>query len=105
MLAENKAFLHAACDRHLEHTARQVTVKEPTMTVLWEGGVIRDPVGQIVAAKPATGEVPMHLFAQTPFQADATEIAHQEHPDQQLGIDRRAARVAVEIRQMRADAA
>jgi len=60
--------------------------------------MIRDPVAQIEAAKPAIREVQMHLFAEPPLRPDAKAVADQQHPDQQFGINRRAARVAVEIR-------
>ncbi len=47
----------------------------------------------------------MNLFAQPPLRPDAKAIADQQHADQQLGIDRGAARVTIEIRQMRTNAA
>ena len=74
------------------------------MAVLGKGRVIRDPVGQIEPAKPAIRQVQMHLLEQTPFRPDAEAITPQKHADQQLGIDRRSASVAVEISHMRADA-
>ena len=46
----------------------------------------------------------MHLFTKSPLGPDAKTIPDQQHPDQQLGIDGRASRVAIEIRQMGADA-
>src|SRR6056297_2148672 len=67
--------------------------------------MIRDPVAQIEAAEPAIREVQMDLFAQPPFRPDAEAIANQQHPDQQFGIDRRAAGMAVETGKMGADAA
>lgn len=45
----------------------------------------------------------MHLFAKSPFGPDAEAVANQQHPDQQLGIDRGAASIAVERGQMLAD--
>ena len=47
----------------------------------------------------------MHLFAQPPLGPDAEAIPDQQHPDQQLEIDRRTACVAVETSKMGADAA
>jgi hypothetical protein len=38
----------------------------------------------------------VNLFAKPRLRADAIEIAHQQHPDHQLGIDRRAADPALE---------
>ena len=37
----------------------------------------------------------MHLFTQSPLGADGEAIAHDEHPDHQLRIDRGTANVAV----------
>ncbi|SLN60796.1 hypothetical protein PEL8287_03311 [Roseovarius litorisediminis] len=47
----------------------------------------------------------MHLFAEPSLGPDTEAIADQQHADQQFGIDGGAARVAVELRKMRADAA
>ena len=62
-------------------------------------------VVQIEATEPAISQVQMDLFAQTPLGPNAEAIAYQKHTDQQLGIDRGATCVAVEIRQVLADAA
>ena len=43
----------------------------------------------------------MDLLAQPTFRANAKAIADNEHPDHQLGIDRRATRLAVVRLQMR----
>jgi hypothetical protein len=40
-------------------------------------------------AEPAIRQVQVDLFAQPPFRADAEAIAHDQHADQQLRIDRR----------------
>jgi len=47
----------------------------------------------------------MDLFAKPPLGPDAKAIPHQQHPNEQFGINRWAASMAVEIRQMRTDAA
>jgi len=67
--------------------------------------VIGDAVTQIEATKPAIGQVQMHLLAEPPLRPDAEAIAHQQHADQQFGIDGRATRVAVESGEMCPDAA
>ena len=58
---------------------------------------------QIEAAKPAIGQVQMHLFTEPPLRADAKAIANWQHADQRFWIDRQAASVALEICEMRAD--
>jgi hypothetical protein len=47
----------------------------------------------------------MDFLAEPPFGPDAKAIAHQKHPDQQLWVNRRATSVAIEIGQLRSDAA
>lgn len=37
----------------------------------------------------------MHFFAQPALGTDAAAVAHDQHPDQQCGVDRGAASVAV----------
>src|SRR4030095_16683275 len=46
------------------------------------------------------GEVQVPFFAQPPLGANAEAVAHDQHANKQLGIDRRAADAAVEGRQM-----
>ena len=59
---------------------------------------------QAEPAEPAIGQVEMDLLAQPPLRADAEAIAHQQHPDHQLRIDRGPADVAVVGRQVSAHA-
>jgi len=66
--------------------------------------VVRDPVAQVKATEPAIRQVQMHLFAEPPLGPDAEAIPDQQHPDQQLGIDGRAAGMAVTVCKMDADA-
>ena len=47
----------------------------------------------------------MDLFAQPALRSDAEGVAHDQHPDHQFRIDRRAPGCAVEWRQMLAHAA
>jgi hypothetical protein len=55
---------------------------------------------EIEAAKPTVGEVQVYLLAQLPLKADSIAVAHHQHPDHELGIDRRSANVAVERREL-----
>ena len=71
------------------------------MAVLGKGGMVRHAVRQVQTAEPSVGEVQMHLLAQPPFRADAEPVPD----DQQSGIDGGAPRVAVDLRQMRPNAA
>lgn len=65
--------------------------------------MIRDAVAQIETAEPPIRQVQMHLLAQPPLRPDAEAIAHQQHPDEELGIDGRPSGVAVEIGKVGAD--
>src|SRR5688500_9053595 len=58
--------------------------------------MIRHRILQPQAAEPAIRKVQMHLFAQPALRADAEAVAHDQHPDHQLRIDRRTTRVTVE---------
>jgi len=48
-------------------------------------------------------EVEVDLLAQPSFRADAEAVADDQHPDHQLGIDRRPPEMAVEARQFAPD--
>jgi hypothetical protein len=45
----------------------------------------------------------VNLIAQAPLRSDAEAVTDQEHPDHQLGIDRRPTDAAVEARQIPPD--
>src|SRR6185312_5804583 len=47
-------------------------------------------------AEPSISKIEMDLLAEPPLRADAEAIADQQHPDHQLGIDRRTSDIAVE---------
>ncbi len=52
------------------------------------------------STKPAVRQVEVNLLAQPPLRADAEAVADDQHPDQQLRIDRRPPHLAVERRQL-----
>jgi hypothetical protein len=62
--------------------------------------VIRHLVVEIEAAEPTIGEVELDLLAQLSLEADAVAVADDEHPQHELGIDRRSADLAVERLQL-----
>ncbi len=59
---------------------------------------------QAEPAEPPVGEVQVDLVAQPPLRSDAEAVAHDQHSDHQLGIDRGPARLAVEGPQLHAQA-
>jgi hypothetical protein len=95
-LAADQALDHAAPHNALEELAQQIALAEAAVAVLGEGGMVRHVAVQAEPAEPAVGQVKVHFLAQPPLRANAEAIAHQQHPDHQLRIDRGPAYRAVE---------
>jgi hypothetical protein len=91
-LATDQTFSHAASNHRLEQLAQKVGVAEPAMARLGKGRVVRHLAIKTQTAEPAVGQVQMDLFAEPPFRADAKAVTHDQHANQQLGIDRRPSR-------------
>ncbi len=66
--------------------------------------VVRYGVVQIEAAKPAVSEMQLDLLAQSPLEADAVAVAHDQHPNHQLRVDRGPTNVAIERHELLAHA-
>jgi len=98
-LAAHQPRRHAAAHHQLEHVAKQVALTEAAMPVLGEGGVVRDLAVQPEPAEPAIGQVEPDLLAKPPLRPDPVAVAHDQHADHQLGIDRGPPRRTVEGRQ------
>ena len=97
-LTPNKSLDNAASHHALEQLPEEVTVAEPSVAVLREGRMVGHRIGQIEATEPAIRQVQMHLLAEPPLRPDTEGIAHDQHPDHQLGIDRGPAHRTVEWR-------
>ena len=52
--------------------------------------MIRDSILDTELAEPAIGEVHLHFTADQSLRADRKDIPHDQHPDHQFRIDRRA---------------
>ena len=65
--------------------------------------MIRHAIRQIEATEPAIRQIEMHFFAQPPLRPNAQAIPDQQHADQQFGINRRTASVAIKLCKVRAD--
>ena len=98
--ALDQASLHAGPHHCLEHVAQDVAVAEAAVAIDRERRVVRHFVIKMEAAKPAISEMQLDLLAKPPLEADAVAIAHNQHPDHELGIDRRPANVAIKGRQL-----
>src|SRR5215468_4902132 len=57
-------------------------------------------VVEIEATEPAIGKVKLDLLAQAALRSDAVAVADNQHPDHELGVDRRPADLAVELLQL-----
>jgi len=98
-LAADQTFLDATAHHRLEQAAQQITLAETPVAVLREGRVIGHLAIEAKPTKPAISQVEVHLLAQPSFGANARAVTNQQHPDQQLGIDRRPTHRAIEWRQ------
>ena len=103
-LPADQPFRDAARQNALKELTEQIAVAEPAMAVLGKRRMIRDVALQAEPAEPAIGEIEMHLLAQPALRANAHDIADDQHPDHQFGIDRGAADGAVEGTKAGADA-
>jgi hypothetical protein len=102
-LTTNEPFRYAAGDGCLEPFTQQIAVAEVAVTVLRETRVIGHVSFEAEPAKPAIGQIEMDLLAQEPHGTDAHAVADDQHPDQQLRIDRGPTRFAVIGTQMLAE--
>ena len=73
-----------------------VALAKATVTIDRESRVIGDLVIEIEAAEPAIGKVKLDLLAQPALKTDAVAVADDQHPDHELGVDRRPADLAIE---------
>jgi hypothetical protein len=104
-LTTDQILSHAALQHRLKQLPERITVPEPAMPVLGEGGMIRHLAYQTQPAKPPIGQVEMNFFTQAPFRANAIAIANVEHADHHLGIDRVTTGRTVERRKVCAQVA
>lgn len=102
-LAADQPFCDAACHGHFEQVAQKFALPKSAMPVLEKGRLIGNAVVQIETAEQAIGQGQRHLFTQTSLGPDAETVPNQKHPDQEFRVNRRMARVAVEVCEMRPD--
>jgi hypothetical protein len=57
--------------------------------------VVRHLAVEAKPTEPAVSEVQVNFLAQPPFGTNAVAVANQQHPDEQLGINRRPASRAI----------
>ena len=66
------------------------------MAIDRECRVIRHLVLETKTTEPPVAKVEFNLLAQSPIEADAVAVADDQHPDHELGVNRRTTDVAVE---------
>src|ERR1700730_5392577 len=70
------------------------------MPIFRERGVMRDLMIETQTGEPAPRQVHAQLLHQLPFAADAVQITNEQNAQQQRGINRRSAGVAVAVLQL-----
>src|SRR5262249_3585776 len=98
--ALDQAGIHASPHYRLEHMAQEVAVAEAAVPIDRECRVVRYGIIEIEAAKPAVSEMQFDLLAQSPLEADAIAVAHDQHPNHKLGVDRGPTNLAIEGREL-----
>jgi hypothetical protein len=87
-LATDKPFSHAAPYCRLEQLAQEITIAEAAMSVLRESRVIRHIALETESAEPPIDQVQMRFLAEAALRANTEAVAHEQHPDHQLRVDR-----------------
>ena len=104
-LATHQSIFDTLRNALLKHAAQEVAVAKPSVPVLGKGRMIRHEVRQIEPAKLPIRKVEMHIIAEPTLRPDSHHIPNKQHPDHQLGINRRTTCVTVEVPQVATDAA
>src|SRR5215510_494334 len=101
--ATNQACVDARLHHALEHAAEDVAVTETLIAGTRECRVVGDLVLDAQAAEPPVRQVDLNLTTEQPLRADGKNVADDEHPDHQQGVNRRAAEGRVVRRKLTAD--
>src|SRR6202042_274986 len=81
--------------------SQEIALTKPAMAVLGKRRMVGNVSVEAQSAEPAIGQIEVSLLAQPTLRTNAEAVTHNQHPDHQLGIDRRATRLAVVRLQMR----
>ena len=88
--ATNQISRDARLDDPFEHAAENIPFTEALVAGARKCRMIRDSVLDAEPAEPAIGQVHLHFTADQPLRTDRKYIPHNQHPDHQLRINRRA---------------
>ena len=97
VLTPDKTLSDALGNDLVEDLLEEGAFVKALMTVVREGGVIRDFILQGKTHEPAIPEVHLHLFTESSLRGNAVEIANKEHPQENFRVDGRTARMTVEV--------
>jgi hypothetical protein len=84
----------------LKQLLEQLRFLKPSVPVFRERGVVRDLLIKAQTREPAPRQMHAQFLHQLAFAGDAVQIADQHNAQQQLGINRRSAGVAVAVLQL-----
>ena len=88
--AAHDPFLDATRNYGLKQFPQKIALAETTVAVLGKGRMIGNVAVEPQPTKPAIRQIEVDLVAQPTLRANAKAIANNQHPQHQLGIDRRA---------------
>src|SRR6185295_12849174 len=88
--ATNQTGRNARFDDTLKHAAKNIPLAKTPVPSTRERRMIRDSILDTELAEPAIGEVHLHFTTDQSLRADRKDITHDQHPDHQFRIDRRA---------------
>lgn len=94
--AAHQPFLDAAGDDGLEKQTEQIAVAKLAVPVLRERGVIGHPAVKPKTTEPPVRQIQVDLSAEPTLRPDTGQVADQQHPHDQLRIDRGPPEMAVE---------
>src|SRR2546425_9327637 len=88
------------CHDLLKQLLEQLRLLESSVPILRERGVMRNLLIEAQSGKPAPRQMHAQFLDQPALAGDAVQIANQQYAQQKLGIDGRAARLAVAVLQL-----
>ena len=96
----HQSHFHTLPHDLLKQLLEQLRFLKPSMAIFRERGVMRDFLIETQAREPAPRQMHAQFLHQFAFAGDAVQIADQQNAQQQLGINRRSASVAVTFLQL-----
>ena len=96
----HEARIHARTHHSFEDLAQDIAVAKAAVTIDRKCRMIRNLVVEIETAEPAIRKVKCDLLTKPPLKTHTVAVAHDQHPDHELRVDRGSPNVAVERSQL-----